>query len=50
MLTEWGTSQVPINELGECVWEIKKETCGTALEINTSNNLLDQNNLRLQGA
>ncbi|KQX02301.1 hypothetical protein ASC84_17145 [Acinetobacter sp. Root1280] len=31
------------------VWEIKQDTWGTALEINTSDNLLEQTNLRFQG-
>ncbi len=37
------------NELGESVWEIKQDTWGTALEIDTSDNLLEQTNLRFQG-
>lgn len=44
-----GTPQTLSNELGECVWEIKQDTWGTALEINTSDNLLEQTNLRFQG-
>ncbi|RZG75199.1 RHS repeat protein [Acinetobacter wuhouensis] len=44
-----GTPQTLSNELGECVWEIKQDTWGTALEINTSENLLEQTNLRFQG-
>jgi len=47
-----GTPQTLSNELGECVWEIKQDTWGTALEINTTNqdNPLQQNNIRFQGA
>lgn len=44
-----GTPQTLSNELGECVWEIKQDTWGTALEINTNENLLEQTNLRFQG-
>uniref|UniRef100_UPI001D1725C2 RHS repeat-associated core domain-containing protein n=1 Tax=Acinetobacter sp. CFCC 11171 TaxID=1775558 RepID=UPI001D1725C2 len=44
-----GTPQTLTNELGECVWEIKQDTWGTALEINTGDNLLEQSNLRFQG-
>ncbi|BAP36561.1 hypothetical protein AS4_16210 [Acinetobacter guillouiae] len=44
-----GTPQTLSNELGESVWEIKQDTWGTALEINTSDNLLEQTNLRFQG-
>lgn len=44
-----GTPQTLSNELGECVWEIKQNIWGTALEINTSDNLLEQTNLRFQG-
>ena len=47
-----GTPQTLSNELGECVWEIKQDTWGTALEINTTNqdNPLQQSNIRFQGA
>ena len=36
---------------GECIWEIKQDTWGTALEINTTNqdNPLEQSNIRFQG-
>ncbi len=44
-----GTPQTLSNELGECIWEIKQDTWGTALEINESENLLEQTNLRFQG-
>ena len=46
-----GTPQTLSNELGECVWEIKQNTWGTALEINTTNpdNPLEQSNIRFQG-
>nr|WP_068976010.1 RHS repeat-associated core domain-containing protein [Acinetobacter wuhouensis] len=44
-----GTPQTLSNELGECVWEIKQGTWGTALEINASDNLLEQTNIRFQG-
>ncbi|UUS64203.1 MULTISPECIES: RHS repeat-associated core domain-containing protein [unclassified Acinetobacter] len=44
-----GTPQTLTNELGECIWEIKQDTWGTALEINTSENLLEQTNIRFQG-
>ncbi len=44
-----GTPQTLSNELGECVWEIKQDTWGTTLEINTSENLLEQTNIRFQG-
>ncbi|MFW2042898.1 RHS repeat-associated core domain-containing protein, partial [Acinetobacter sp. ULE_I001] len=46
-----GTPQTLSNELGECVWEIKQDTWGTALEINTVNqdNPLEQSNIRFQG-
>jgi len=46
-----GTPQTLSNELGECVWEIKQDTWGTALEINTTNqdNPLQQSNIRFQG-
>ncbi len=44
-----GTPQTMSNELGECVWEIKQDTWGTALEIKASENLLEQTNIRFQG-
>ena len=46
-----GTPQTLSNELGECVWEIKQDTWGTALEIKTTNesNPLEQSNIRFQG-
>lgn len=44
-----GTPQTLSNELGECVWEITQDTWGTVLEINTSDNLLEQTNIRFQG-
>ena len=44
-----GTPQTLSNELGECVWEIKQDTWGIALEIKASDNLLEQTNLRFQG-
>ena len=44
-----GTPQTLTNELGECIWEIKQDTWGTALEIKTSENLLEQTNIRFQG-
>ncbi|MCS4300132.1 RHS repeat-associated protein [Acinetobacter sp. BIGb0196] len=46
-----GTPQTLSNELGECVWEIKQDTWGTALEINITNqdNPLEQSNIRFQG-
>lgn len=44
-----GTPQTLSNELGECIWEIKQNTWGSALEINTSDNLLEQTNIRFQG-
>ena len=46
-----GTPQTLTNELGECVWEIKQDTWGTALEIKTINksNPLEQSNIRFQG-
>jgi RHS repeat-associated protein len=44
-----GTPQTLTNELGECVWEIKQDTWGTALEIKTSDNLLEQTSIRFQG-
>lgn len=44
-----GTPQTLTNELGECIWEIKQDTWGTALEIKTSDNLLEQTNIRFQG-
>ncbi len=44
-----GTPQTLSNELGECVWEIKQNTWGIALEIKASENLLEQTNIRFQG-
>ena len=46
-----GTPQTLSNELGECVWEIKQDTWGTALEIKTAkeSNPLEQSNIRFQG-
>ena len=44
-----GTPQTLSNELGECVWEIKQDTWGIALEIKASDNLLEQTNFRFQG-
>ena len=44
-----GTPQTLSNELGECIWEIKQDTWGTALEIKTSENFLEQTNIRFQG-
>lgn len=44
-----GTPQVLTNDQGEKVWDIKLDTWGKALEINTSNNLLEQTNIRFQG-
>ena len=44
-----GTPQTLSNELGECIWEIKQDTWGTALEIKTSDNLLEQTSIRFQG-
>ena len=37
------------NELGECIWEIKQDVWGEALEIKASHNLLEQTNIRFQG-
>ena len=44
-----GMPQTLTNELGECVWEIKQDTWGTALSIEVSSSLLDQTNIRFQG-
>ena len=44
-----GTPQTLTNELGECVWEIKQDAWGEALEIKASHNLLEQTNIRFQG-
>lgn len=44
-----GIPQTLSNELGECIWEIKQDTWGTALELNASDNLLEQTNIRFQG-
>ena len=44
-----GTPQTLSNELGECIWEIKQDTWGTALEIKTSENFFEQTNIRFQG-
>lgn len=44
-----GTPQVLTNDQGEKVWDIKLDTWGKTLEINTSNNLLEQTNIRFQG-
>ncbi len=44
-----GTPQTLSNELGECVWEIKQDTWGTALAIKASSSLLEQTNIRFQG-
>ena len=44
-----GTPQTLSNELGECIWEIKQDVWGEALEIKASHNLLEQTNIRFQG-
>ena len=44
-----GTPQTLSNELGECIWEIKQDVWGGALEIKASHNLLEQTNIRFQG-
>ena len=44
-----GTPQTLSNEVGECIWEIKQNTWGSAFEIKASDNLLEQTNLRFQG-
>ena len=44
-----GTPQTLSNELGECIWEIKQDVWGNALEIKASHNLIEQTNIRFQG-
>ena len=44
-----GTPQTLSNELGECIWEIKQDVWGEAIEIKASHNLLEQTNIRFQG-
>ncbi|WP_254633721.1 RHS repeat domain-containing protein, partial [Acinetobacter bereziniae] len=46
-----GTPQTLSNELGECIWEIKQDTWGTALEIKATeeDNPFGHSNIRFQG-
>ncbi|WP_252509544.1 RHS repeat-associated core domain-containing protein, partial [Acinetobacter bereziniae] len=46
-----GTPQTLSNELGECIWEIKQDTWGTALEIKAieEDNPFGHSNIRFQG-
>ncbi len=46
-----GTPQTLSNELGECIWEIKQDTWGTALEIKATeeDNPFGYSNIRFQG-
>ncbi len=44
-----GTPQKLTNELGECVWEIKQDAWGEAIEIKATNALLEDTNIRFQG-
>ena len=46
-----GTPQTLSNELGECIWEIKQDTWGTALEIKAieQDNPFGHSNIRFQG-
>ncbi len=46
-----GTPQTLSNELGECIWEIKQDTWGTALEIKATeqDNPFGDSNIRFQG-
>ncbi len=45
-----GTPQTLSNELGECIWEIKQDTWGTALEIKATeqDNPFGHSNIRFQ--
>ncbi|TCM59606.1 RHS repeat-associated protein [Acinetobacter calcoaceticus] len=44
-----GTPQALSNEKGELVWDASLNTWGQALEIKTSDNVLEQTNIRFQG-
>ena len=44
-----GTPQTLSNETGNSVWQITQDTWGKALEIQASDNLLEQTNIRFQG-
>ena len=44
-----GTPQTLTNELGECVWEIKQDAWGEAIEIKATHALLEDTNIRFQG-